>query len=74
MAKLFWVLFLVLLVAVTINDVEVDAQKRCTVILDNKGCELSTCQEQCYKSYKGRGVCTQGVQFGSYICSCFYDC
>ncbi|KAL7092766.1 hypothetical protein ACP275_11G002800 [Erythranthe tilingii] len=74
MAKCFWVIFLVLSVALVAGVVEVDAQKRCIAILDKSGCQLSTCREQCLKSYNGNGQCTSGPSFGSYICSCFYNC
>ncbi|KAG8367958.1 hypothetical protein BUALT_Bualt16G0126800 [Buddleja alternifolia] len=61
-------------VALAVYVNEVDAQKRCIVVLDPKGCQLSTCKEQCYKSYSGNGICTSGGAFGKYICSCFYNC
>ncbi|PIN20156.1 hypothetical protein CDL12_07172 [Handroanthus impetiginosus] len=60
-------------VALATTDIEVDAQKRCSIILNKNGCQLSTCREQCFKSYNGFGSCTP-ISFGSYICSCFYNC
>ncbi|CAI9112107.1 OLC1v1012489C1 [Oldenlandia corymbosa var. corymbosa] len=68
-----WLLVLVLLVVSTVPN-QVLGQKRCRIILNPKGCNLPDCQKQCYLSYNGNGQCTSGGSFGTYICSCFYNC
>ncbi|KAH6824051.1 hypothetical protein C2S53_000117 [Perilla frutescens var. hirtella] len=73
MARFLLVLFLVLSVALTVV-VEVKAQKRCKVILNPSGCDLSACRQQCLNSYNGNGVCTSGGSVGTYICTCVYNC
>nr|XP_016434756.1 PREDICTED: defensin-like protein 163 [Nicotiana tabacum] len=63
--------FLILSVAVTIT--QVNAQNRCMVTLDPKGCVLADCQNICSQKYNGNAVCTGG-NAGPLHCVCVYNC
>ncbi|KAL8520674.1 hypothetical protein ACS0TY_011281 [Phlomoides rotata] len=60
-------------VALAVDVVKVDGQKRCSVTLQGSGCNLATCRENCLKKYNGNGVCT-GAGGAVGPCVCIYNC
>ncbi|KAK2976130.1 hypothetical protein RJ640_010665 [Escallonia rubra] len=48
--------------------------KRCSVILDPKECNIGSCIDQCYKQYKGNGVCGTSASGEVSVCYCVYPC
>nr|XP_016454145.1 PREDICTED: putative defensin-like protein 160 [Nicotiana tabacum] len=64
-----------LIIAVALAITQVNAQKRCSVVLNPKGCVLFDCKKECSQKYNGNGLCSSsGATIGQYICTCVYNC
>ncbi|KAK3023431.1 hypothetical protein RJ639_042675 [Escallonia herrerae] len=48
--------------------------KRCSIILDPKECNIGSCIDQCFKQYKGNGVCGTSASGEVSVCYCVYPC
>ena len=62
------------LIAVALDISQVNAQHKCTKILNPKGCVLSDCKKECFQKYDGNGLCSSGGTIGQYVCTCVYNC
>ncbi|KAK1397780.1 hypothetical protein POM88_007643 [Heracleum sosnowskyi] len=75
MAKLqYFFLIFVVVMALTVIAPQVDAQKRCTQVLDPNNCVLATCRQTCLAKYNGNGMCVVKSGGQSYMCQCVYNC
>ena len=53
---------------------EVNGEK-CTTIIDNRGCSLTNCVDNCKAEFKGEGFCaSNSIDGGILVCKCKYDC
>uniref|UniRef100_A0A3Q7IIE1 Uncharacterized protein n=1 Tax=Solanum lycopersicum TaxID=4081 RepID=A0A3Q7IIE1_SOLLC len=55
---------------VALDISQVNAQHRCTKILNPKGCVLSDCKKECFQKYNENGLCSSGGTIGQYVCTC----
>ncbi|KAM3288818.1 defensin-like protein [Capsicum chacoense] len=62
---------LIISVALAIN--QVNAQSRCTEILNPNGCVLYDCKKECFQKRNGNGLCSS-AGLGQYVCTCVYNC
>ncbi|XP_027767959.1 uncharacterized protein LOC114074301 [Solanum pennellii] len=68
MAKFFnFALCFLLIISVALDISQVNAQHRCTKILNPKGCVLSDCKKECFQKYNGNGLCSSGGTIGQYV-------
>lgn len=52
-------------IIVTLLDIsQVNAQHRCTKILNTNGCVLFYCQKECFEKHNANGICSSGGTFG----------
>ncbi|KAG5582068.1 hypothetical protein H5410_052695 [Solanum commersonii] len=63
-----------LIISATLNISQVNAQHRCTEILNPTGCVLYDCKKECFEKHNGNGLCSSGGTIGQYVCTCVYNC
>ncbi|XP_060174626.1 defensin-like protein 163 [Lycium barbarum] len=68
------VLCFLLIIAVALGITQVNAQKRCSEILNPTGCVLYDCKKECFEKHNGNGLCSSGGAIGQYVCTCVYNC
>ncbi|CAN4118438.1 unnamed protein product [Withania somnifera] len=63
-----------LVISVALAISQVNAQKRCTEVLDPNGCVLDDCKKECFEKHNGNGLCSSGSAIGQYVCTCVCNC
>ncbi|KAL7138974.1 hypothetical protein ABFS83_09G019400 [Erythranthe nasuta] len=70
--KCFWVLFIVLSVALgVVNVVE---GRNCVTTIETDECVDDLCSKHCKEAYNGIGICTTDIVLNAVVCSCSYIC
>ncbi|KAK6778221.1 hypothetical protein RDI58_024939 [Solanum bulbocastanum] len=63
-----------LIVSVALDLSPVNAQRRCTEILDPNNCVPDDCKNECIQKHNGNGLCVGSSGTGQFACACTYDC